>query len=60
MQCIFISLPRVPRQLGHGCNVGRLFGVGEESKVFWHLPYEDLAVVGSGGDDVVVEGVPSR
>lgn len=47
-------------QLAHGCNVCWLFGVGEESKVLGHLPNKDLAVVGTGGDNVVVEGVPGR
>lgn len=57
---VCVSLPRVPRQLAHGCDVCRLFSVGEESEILWHLPYENLAVVGTGGDNVVVEGVPSR
>lgn len=50
----------MPRQLAHGSNICRLFSIGEESEVLWHLPYEDLAVVGTGGDNVVVEGVPAR
>lgn len=55
-----MSLPRMPRQLAHGCNVCWLFSVGEKREVLGHLPYEDLAVVGSGGDNMVVEGVPGR
>lgn len=57
---VCMSLPRMPRQLAHWCNVCRLFSIGEESEVLRHLPYKDFAVVGSGGDNMVVEGVPGR
>jgi hypothetical protein len=33
-------------------------GVGVERESFRHLPYEDLAIVGAGSDDAVVERVP--
>ncbi len=38
--------------------MGHLLGIGIEGEVLRHLPDEDLAIVGSGGNDSVIEGVP--
>jgi hypothetical protein len=48
----------VAREFGYGCYVGGLVGVGVQGEVGGDAPDEDFAVVGAGGDDVVVEGVP--
>lgn len=45
-------------QLAHWCHICGLFGVGEEGEVLGDLPYEDLAIIGAGRNDAVVEGVP--
>jgi hypothetical protein len=50
----------MPGQLAHWRHVCGLFSIGEEGKVLWDLPYEDLAIVGAGSDDTVVERVPVR
>lgn len=51
-------VPRVSCQLAHGRNICWLLSIGEEGKILGDLPYKDLAIVGTGGDDAVVEGVP--
>lgn len=48
----------MPGQLAHWHHVCRLLSIREEGKVFGDLPYEDLAIVGAGSDDTVVEWVP--
>lgn len=37
-----------------------LFGIGVNGKLLWHLPNEDLPVLGRGSDNAVVKGVPVR
>jgi hypothetical protein len=50
----------MPGQLAHWLHICGLFSVGKECEVLGDLPYEDLAIVGAGSDDTVVEGVPVR
>lgn len=52
------DVPGVPGQFAHWRHVCGLLSVGEESEVLGDLPYKDLAIVGAGSDDTVVEGVP--
>lgn len=51
--------PRVTGQFADGRNVDNLLGIGVERKALGDLPDEDLSILGSGSDDVVVEGVPA-
>lgn len=48
----------MPSQLAHWLDVCGLLSIREESEVPGDLPYKDLAIVGAGSDDAVVEGVP--
>jgi hypothetical protein len=52
--------PHVAAQLRHGRNVGGLVGIRVQREVLGHLPEEDLAIVGGGRDQRVVEGTPAR
>lgn len=52
------DLARVAAELGHGGDIGGLFGVGEEGEVPGDLPYHDLAIVRGRGNNAVIEGVP--
>lgn len=45
-------------QFAHGRNIRRLLRVVVEGKSFRHLPYKDLAIVGSRCYDAIVERVP--
>lgn len=51
-------VPRVTSEPGSGSDMGDLFGIDVEGKIFGNLPDKDLAIFGTGCDDVVVEGVP--
>lgn len=57
--CVCECLPRVSGQLAHGSDVSGLLCVCEEGEVLGNLPYEDLAIVGAGGDNAVIERVPA-
>ena len=45
-------------ELAERRNVDNLIGVGVQRKVLGHLPHKNTGVVGGGGNNVVVEGVP--
>lgn len=46
------------RQLGGWADILNLLSIGIEGEIPWHLPDEDLAILGAGSNDAVVEGVP--
>lgn len=52
------DLSGVTGQLVQGSHVDRLFGVLVKGKVLGDTPEEDLAIVGSRGDEGVVERTP--
>ena len=52
------DLPGVTSELADWGHSGWVFGGAVKAEAFWNLPNEDLAVVGSGCNDAVVERVP--
>lgn len=48
----------VTSKLGNGAHIGGLLGVGEKGEVLGHLPDHDLAIIGGGSNNTVVERVP--
>ena len=47
-------------QLAHGGDVRNLFSIGIKREALGHLPDEDLAIFGCGGDHTIIERVPPR
>lgn len=50
----------MPAEFRDGGDVGDFFGVGVECEALRDFPDEDLTILGSGGDNTVVKGVPER